>query len=139
MKIPASVVAVAKNPAVRKAALALVLAVAAALGISFSTGCHSLTPAQQARVDKFECQARAIAPLTLPALDAEKLLVDLYEGKADLGTVIANTGATEAEVKAALAALRACTTAELPEREPPAEYAPSVLHAPPPAYGNKVL
>lgn len=101
--------------------------------------CHELSPAQQAKLDLFECQAAALAPLVEPAIDSAKLARDLYVGGADLGLVFAHLNATQAEVTQTLDALRACTTAALPVREPPPELTPAVLHAPPPAYGNKVL
>lgn len=107
--------------------------------LALTCGCHSLTPAQQAKVEKFDCQVRALAPLVEPALDAAELARDLYAGKGDLGRVLGSLNATQAEVDALVEALRACETAALPVREPPPEYTPSVLRAPPPAYGNKVL
>lgn len=118
--LPAPVKKVVSNPQVKKAAAALLLAVLAALGLSLSSGCASLqnVPAQRARVDKFECQAAALAPLTDPLFDTEQLLLDLYAGKADLGQVLGSLDATQAEVKGLLDRLSAC---EGPPPEPAQE------------------
>lgn len=84
-------------------------------------GCHSLTPAQQAKADKFQCQIAAVAPLVEPALDAAELVRDLYKGSADMGKVLGSLGATQGEVEGLLKALRTCEANVLPEREPPTE------------------
>jgi hypothetical protein len=106
--LPAPVKKVVSNPTVQKSACALLLAILAALGLSLNSGCHSLTPAQEARLDKLDCQARALEPLVSPALDAAELVRDLYAGKADLADVLANVGASREDVKALLDRLRAC-------------------------------
>jgi len=98
------------------------------------SGCHSLTPAQTAKLDKFECEVAALRPYVEPALDAAELLRDVYKGSADLGRVLGTLDTTQAEATALLKALHACAPrAELPEGEQ------SSIVAPPPAYGNKVL
>lgn len=105
---------------------------------SFLNGCAPCTPAQQAKLDKLECQVHALAPLVEPALDATELVRDLYTGKADMGRVLGSLGATEREVETLVKALRACEPE--PELQPmPPEYQPTKLIAPPPAYGNKVI
>jgi hypothetical protein len=91
----------------------LLLAAVLALG-----ACHSLTPAQQAKADKFECQVKALAPLVEPALDAAELARDLYAGTADIDRVVTLLGATQPEVDALNARLRAC---ESPVPAPAAE------------------
>lgn len=108
---------VAANPAVKKAAAALLLAVLAALGISLSSGCASLgnVDAQRARVDKFKCRVAALAPLTDPVLDTEQLVQDLYAGKANLAAVLANLNAKPGEVKALLERLSKCEAQPSPE------------------------
>ena len=106
---------IAKSPAVRKALLALLAAIAAAAGFS-QLGCHDLTPKQQARLDKFECQVAALAPLVEPVHDSYQLVRDLREGKASLRQVLATLEAGEPEVKALLARLDACDGE--PESEP---------------------
>jgi hypothetical protein len=106
---------IAKSPAVRKALLALLAAIAGAAGLS-QLGCHDLTPKQQARLDKFECQVAALAPLVEPVHDAYQLVRDLREGKASLRQVLATIEAGEPEVKALLERLDACEGE--PESEP---------------------
>ena len=100
-------------------------------------GCHSLTPAQQARADKFECQAAALAPLVEPTLDAADLLHDLYSGSANLGAVLSRLEIAQDEADALIDRLRAC---EPPVPLPAPESLTPARHiAPPPAYGNKVI
>lgn len=89
---------------VEKIALNAALAVA----VYSCTGCHSLTPAQQAKVDKFECQVHALEPLVSPTLDAAQLVRDLYAGKADLGQVLRSLDADEADLNKLVQALKAC-------------------------------
>jgi len=113
-KIALSIV---KNPGVRKAALALLAALAAAAGAS-RLGCHDLTPKQQARLDKFECQVRAVAPLVEPIYDAADLVLKLRSGEASLGQVLKTLEAGEPEVRELLARLEACEGE--PEAEPAA-------------------
>lgn len=117
MKIPAPVLKIVASPGVRKAFVGLVLAVLAALGVSYGTGCKQLSPAEQAKLDLFDCRVHALAPLAGPVLDTEELVRDLYSGKADLGVVIVASGATEAQVRAALAAMHACD-APVPPADP---------------------
>lgn len=108
---------IAKSPAVRKAAIGLAVAIAAALGLG-NLGCHDLTPKQQAQLDKFECQVEALKLIVEPALDAADLLKDLYAGKAQLGAVLGALGAQEPEVRELVARLRACDPPAPLEAEP---------------------
>jgi len=97
-------------------------------------GCASLTPAQQARLDLFECRVHAFEPVVSPALDAAHVVADIYRGQADLSEVLGSLRATQAEVKALQASLDAC------EPKPVLPVGTqSKLVAPPPAYGNKIL
>ncbi len=100
--------AIVKSPAVRKAVLALLAAIAGAVGFS-QLGCSAqLTPKQQARLDKFECQVRAIAPLAEPIYDAADLVLKLRSGEASLSRVLATLEAGEPEVRALFERLDAC-------------------------------
>lgn len=100
------------TPTVFKALVALAAAIGAAYGLS---GCSaSLTPAQQARQDAFECQVAAFAPLVEPALDAAELVRDLQSGKGDLGVLVRSLGATAEEIQALVDALNACEPAPAP-------------------------
>lgn len=79
--------------------------------LPFAFACHDLTPKQQARLDKFECQARALAPVVEPVYDAVELLRDLRAGKASLGQVLRNLAADEPEIRAMLERFDACEDA----------------------------
>lgn len=81
--------------------------------------CHDLTPRQQAKLDRFECQARALAQVVEPTLDAAEVLKDLYTGEAELASVIGAVGATRAEFEQLLADLESCGT--IVERAPAPE------------------
>lgn len=117
MPLPESVKKVVQNPRVKSAAAALLLAILAALGLSLNSGCHELTPAQQAKVDRFDCQVKAVATLVGPAVDANSLVLDLYAGKADLAAAAALAGATREDAEAFLKAWGECQHA----REPSAQ------------------
>lgn len=79
------------------------------LAISASA-CHDLTPKQAARLDRFECQARALAKVVEPAIDATVLLTQLYTGEADLASVLLAASASQDEVDALVEDLKACGT-----------------------------
>lgn len=98
------------SPAVRKAALALLLAVLAAAGFSLS-GCAALPEARQARVDLFECRVDALRPAVEPVFDASELVRDIYAGRADLRRVFLLLESAQDEVEAALERLGACDPA----------------------------
>ena len=110
--------AVLASPAVRKAALTLVLAVLAALGVSFSSGCVPLTPAQQAQVDLFECRVEALEPSCGAVLDTSELVRDLYAGRVDLGRVLSVLKVTQAEADAIAERLNACDPPQMPTGQP---------------------
>jgi hypothetical protein len=96
-----------RDPTVRRAALALALAVGAALGLN-AMGCASLTPAQQKRVDLFVCRAAALEPVVGEVLDAEELLRKIYAGEASLSSALGTLDATPAEIAKIRAALAEC-------------------------------
>lgn len=81
---------------------------------ALTCACTSLTPAQQARADRFECEVHALEPLVAPALDTAELLRKLYSGSASLQSVLQNVSATQAELQALHAALDACRAAAAP-------------------------
>jgi hypothetical protein len=113
----ALLLSIVKSPAVRKAAVALAVAIATALGFS-QFGCKDLTPKQQARLDRFECQVAAVAPIVEPLYDAAELVLKLRSGEASLSQVLQSLEAGEPEVRALIARLDACSDA--PEIEPAA-------------------
>jgi hypothetical protein len=81
-------------------------------------GCTNLTPAQQARVDKFNCQVSALKPALGDVLDVEALVRDLYAGKADISTALGSVGATQAEVQKIVKDLAVCNGPQLPAGAP---------------------
>jgi len=90
-------------------------------------GCAGLFGgAPDPRVAKFECHVAALAPVVGDVFDTGELVRDAYAGKANVDDVLRALGATQAELEQVLSALAAC------EKE-------SVVVAPPPAYGNKVV
>lgn len=76
-------------------------------------GCGLLESASP-RVERFECQVRALEPVVGDVLDARQLLQDLYAGKANLGSALNAVRATQAEADALVEALNAC--------EPPVKF-----------------
>jgi hypothetical protein len=115
----------------QKIELALTLLLLSALG---ALGCRPLSPAEQAKLDTFECEVAALAPSCEPVLDAAQLVRDLYVGKADLAHVVRILGLGRKEAEALVERLNACR----PPEPPPVENLMPV-RAPPPAYGNKIL
>lgn len=78
-------------------------------------GCHALSPAQQARFDRRECEVAAVEKVVSPALDAAALVERLYSGSASMGQLLQNLGATREEVATLLADLKACAPAVVAE------------------------
>jgi hypothetical protein len=70
--------------------------------------CHSLTPAQEARLALFECRAAALAPVVGDVLDAEALIRDVYVGRASLSSALSSLNATPEEIAKVVSALGAC-------------------------------
>jgi hypothetical protein len=82
------------------------------------SGC-SLLGASQPRVERFNCQVRALKPLVGDVLDTEQLVKDLYAGKASLNAVLANIDVTAAELMKLQADLQACEPPmPVPQRDP---------------------
>jgi regulator of protease activity HflC (stomatin/prohibitin superfamily) len=121
MDLKALALRVALNPGVRKAAFALVVAVLAALGISLGSGCHQLTPAQEAKALRFACEVEALTPVVGPAIDVYRVIHDLYTGAGDLGTLMRMLDLSEAEAKALVDRLNACVPEPAPEPLPEGE------------------
>ncbi len=89
------------------------------LSALLALGCAQLTPAQQAKLDVFECRVKALEPSCGAVFDVAELVRDVYAGRADLGSVFGALKVTEAEAKAAIERLRACDApAELPTGQP---------------------
>lgn len=123
---------VVKSPTVRKTFLTLLAAVLAALGYG-QMGCAGgrLEPKAQRAVDTFACTVDAVQPYVGSVLDAEELVRDAIQGKADLVRVLTALGATRADLVALHAALGACFPAEgVVEAPGPAETLRAALEAP---------
>lgn len=81
----------------------------ALLFLPLALGCSAqLTPKQQARLDKFQCQVAALAPLVEPVYDATELVQDLRAGKASLSQVLQNLDVLQSEGQALVTRLDAC-------------------------------
>ncbi len=99
----------------------MTLVAALALG---ALSCKSLPEAQQARVDRFDCEVAAIAPLVDGVLDAEAFVRNVYEGAATYAQLAPLLKLTMAEVQAASERLQACRVEapaglpEVPEGDP---------------------
>lgn len=76
-----AVLRILANPAVRKAFLALVLAVAAAAGVSFGSGCgrNALPPAAAKALATYECQVGVLEGV-VPLAVAEDLVMAARAG-----------------------------------------------------------
>lgn len=99
-----------------------------ALGFGVTVGtlaCGLLAPANSPRAVKFDCQEAALRPVLGEILDTKALLRDLYAGKASLSAALTAAGATEAEVRAVVAGLRACEAPVAEPVEPDAGLTPS--------------
>lgn len=82
------------------------------------SGCGLLESASP-RVERLDCQVRALEPLAGDLYDTRALLLDVYAGKADLGAVLGALKATPAEVEALVNDLRNCEPpVKFPEGEP---------------------
>lgn len=73
--------------------------------------CASLPASKQAQLDRFECQAKALAPSVEPVFDSVDLLRDLYAGRADLSSVLQALESTQADVAELRDRLQACEPA----------------------------
>ncbi len=73
------------------------------------TGCSALPASKQAKLDQLECRAKALAPVVEPLFDAVELAREIYLGRASLPAVLKALNASEAEVRALVEALDACT------------------------------
>lgn len=113
---------IVRNPGVRKAALALVLAVLAALGITGLSGCASFgqyTPQAQATIDRvraaIECRADVLEPYL--GESAETWVLEIAAGRVDPIQMLANLDLSIPEIIAIAEQFDACSPAE-PEPAP---------------------
>lgn len=98
-----------QSPKLRGCHVALALL---GVAVGAALGCKDLTPKQQERIDRFECEAAALAPLVEPALDAAELLRDLYAGRADLRQVARLLELSQAELEELVERLNGCRAPE---------------------------
>lgn len=89
--------------------LAEKIALNAALAlVAFS--CSGCTPGAKApHEDLIQCYVLALEPVVKDVFDIEPLVKDLIAGKASLSSVLQNLQVPEAEVKAVLDGLHACS------------------------------
>jgi hypothetical protein len=107
MAVKDKLVAVVKNPAVRKTAVAFVMAILAALGISLGTGCASLTPAQERALQKHRCYVAALKP-ALGDLSQDVLRAALAGG--DLVGILKSHDLEPSEVFDTIQRVKACAS-----------------------------
>lgn len=67
--------------------------------------------AKSPKTDLFLCRVAALEPAVGEVLDAQQLIRDVYVGKASIAAALSAVGASEAEVRAVIAALQACEPA----------------------------
>lgn len=97
---------IAASPAVRKAALALLLAVAAAAGFSLS-GCGLLAGgAESPALEAFECRAAVLAPFVAEA--APLISAQISSGQVNPVQFLLSLGLTPEEILAVAKAYQAC-------------------------------
>ena len=105
---------IVRNPGVRKAAVALLLAIAAAAGLSFSTGCASfgafkpeaLSAAEKVRAG-VECRVAVLEPYL--GDEAERVIVDAAAGQLDLVETLINLDMTPKDMIALARDFNACS------------------------------
>lgn len=96
------------SPTVRKAAIALVVAVLAALGFQGCVSFGQLDPKAQRAVDVFECYVAELEPYVGEVCDTVELVRDVVTGKADLGRTLLLLGTAPAEVEKIVERLSEC-------------------------------
>ena len=108
---------IVNNPGVRKAALALVLAVLAALGISFGTGCASfgtfkpeaLSAADRARA-AIECRVDVLEPYL--GDEAERWVLEIAAGRVDPIRMLSNLDLSVRDIVQIAEGFNACSASE---------------------------
>lgn len=94
---------------VTKVTLLLPFAAAvAACVLTLEVGCAFLSPLKHPKRDLVDCYSRALQPVAGDVFDVAQLAKDLVQGKADLGALLSNLRATQAEGQALAEALNAC-------------------------------
>lgn len=110
---------VVTNPGVRRAALGLVLAVLAALGVSLGTGCAALqgaaSAADQVRAG-VECRVAVLEPYL--GDQAERVVLDIAAGRVDPVALLLNLDVTPRDLVQIARDFNACSPAAPPP--PPA-------------------
>jgi hypothetical protein len=122
MALKDTLVSVYKSPAVRKAAVALVLAILAALGINLTTGCASLTPAQARALESHECYVEALEPKLGPL--AEDALAAIFAG-GNVAMVLRAHALSVEDAASTLTRFQACldeATGDKPAEATPVSY-----------------
>jgi hypothetical protein len=116
---------IVRNPGVRKAAVALVVAVLAALGVSLGTGCASfgtfkpeaLSAADRARA-AIECRVEVLEPYL--GDEAERWVLEIAAGRVDPIRMLSNLDLSVRDIIQIAEGFNACS----PESEPAPEPVP---------------
>ena len=108
-KVAVLVQSVVTNPGVRKAALALLVAILGALGYHFTSGCAPMTPAQQVRYDRIKCEIHALEPAALA--DADALVQEFEDGKISADELFKDAQLVQEALHEVKDAFQACTVA----------------------------
>lgn len=108
-----------KNKGVQGAIVALVLAIAAALGLQGCASFGKLDPKAQRAVDVFECYVQVLEPYVGEVCDTADLVRDHLSGKGDAQRTLILLGVRAPEIAAIGAQLGACINSE-PDPEPEA-------------------
>lgn len=111
---------IAKSPAVRKAALALLAAIAAAAGFSqLGCGTRAVAPKVARAIAVYECQLDAVKDLVPVAALAEEVVNAARSGNYPYATgLLLQLGMDLDDVKEVSEAFVACGAPEAPEPEP---------------------
>lgn len=76
--------------------------------LALASCARPLSPADQHKLDVFECRVHAVLPIAGEVFDAQSLVRDIIAGKADLSAIAKDLGAAEVELHEVLAAWSAC-------------------------------
>ena len=108
---------IVRNPGVRKAAVTLLLAIAAAAGLSFSTGCASfgtfkpeaLSAADRARA-AIECRVDVLEPYL--GDEAERWVLEIAAGRVDPIRMLSNLDLSVRDIVQIATDFNACSASE---------------------------
>ena len=116
---------IVRNPGVRKAAVALLLAIAAAAGLSFSTGCASFgtfKPEALSAADKVRAAVECRVDVLEPYLgdQAEQWVLEIAAGRVDPIRMLANLDLSVSDIVKIATDFNACSASESASEPAPA-------------------